>query len=106
MIFDSGSAWVWLGTKYCQTCVNTNRFNPSESSSFKQLNMKQTALNYGIGSVYGYDASDTVCLDKKSVVGNGCMENYLFKAVVGQRDLNGFVGSGLIGLSPSGYGGA
>lgn len=58
-------------------------------------------LAYGRGMVLGYDSTDQVCLTKHSKVGNGCMEDYLFKSVVYQEQLGGLAGAGLVGLSPS-----
>jgi len=40
-------------------------------------------------------------MSETSTVGNGCMENYLFKSVVYQEQLGGLAGAGLIGLAPS-----
>jgi len=40
-------------------------------------------------------------MKKDSTRGNGCMEDYLFKAVVFQEDLGGLAGAGLVGLAPS-----
>ena len=58
-------------------------------------------MHYGKGSVIGYDATDEVCMKNDSTKGNGCMEDYLFKAVVYQEDLGGLAGAGLVGLAPS-----
>ncbi len=49
----------------------------------------------------GYDSRDTVCLNKDSTPGNGCMSDYLFKTVMWEKDLEGLAGAGLIGLAPS-----
>ena len=62
-------------------------------------------LNYGRGSVMGYDTTDQVCLSKESTNGNGCMQNFKFKSVVYQEDLSGLAGAGLVGLSPHAAGG-
>ena len=42
-----------------------------------------------------------MCLSKESTIGNGCMEDYLFKSIVHQEQLGGLAGAGLIGLAPS-----
>jgi hypothetical protein len=55
---------------------------------------------YGQGTVWGYDTTDQVCLNQNSEIGNGCMEDYLFKSVVKQNALGGLAGAGLIGLAP------
>jgi hypothetical protein len=101
MIFDTGSSWVWVGSDMCNNCANSKKFNFDKSSSFMQLTPYLSHLGYGKGHVWGYDSTDQVCLNHDSVIGNGCMEDYLFKLVVNQRDLEGLAGSGLIGLSPS-----
>ena len=55
-----------------------------------------------MGQIWGYDSTDTICLNPESVVGNGCMEDYLFKTVIKEKDLEGIQASGLIGLAPNG----
>lgn len=50
----------------------------------------------------GWDTRDQVCMSKESTKGNGCMEDYLFRSVVYQEELEGLAGAGLIGLAPSG----
>ena len=82
LIFDTGSAWVWVGTDLCDTCANPHKFDVANSTTFKQTENKLSSLNYGRGMVTGYDTTDTVCLAKTSTVGNGCMENFKFKSIV------------------------
>jgi len=101
LIFDSGSAWVWVGSENCTNCANPKKFHHSKSLSYKQRSQHLSTLRYGRGQVWGYDTSDQVCLNKNSVIGNGCMSDYLFKTVINQRDLDGLAGAGLIGLSPN-----
>lgn len=101
MIFDTGSSWVWVGTDKCYECHNPEKFHYDHSMSFIQASPKISNLRYGRGAVWGYDSYDTVCLSEQSTIGNGCMENYLFKSVVYQEELGGLAGAGLIGLAPS-----
>ena len=103
MIFDTGSSWVWVQSDDCKNCMkNDHKFVPDDSESYKQLSFSKSELNYGKGSVIGYDSKDMVCLMKDSELGDGCMKDYLFKTIVQQRDLKGLATAGIIGLSPSG----
>ncbi|XP_029856362.1 pepsin B-like [Aquila chrysaetos chrysaetos] len=59
VIFDTGSANLWVPSTYCQdpACVNHNRFNSSQSSTFSDIGVTYT-LRYGFGDVsvvLGYD---------------------------------------------------
>jgi len=100
LIFDTGSSWVWVGHEYCVTCANPAHFKSDKSNTFRQKTSKLSMLNYGRGSVMGYDTTDQICLNKDSANGNGCMQNFKFKSVLYQEDLSGLAGAGLIGLSP------
>ena len=101
LIFDTGSAWVWVGDKNCQRCANPNKFNHTESTSYQCVNPDLQILMYGKGTILGYDSTDQVCLTPNSTIGNGCMENYKFRDVVYQEYLDGLAGSGLVGLAPT-----
>ena len=103
MIFDTGSSWVWVQSEDCARCMkNDHKFVADDSDTYKQLSDEPSELNYGKGSVIGYDSKDQVCLMKDSELGDGCMTDYLFKNIVAQRDLKGLATSGIVGLSPSG----
>ncbi|KFO15453.1 Gastricsin, partial [Balearica regulorum gibbericeps] len=59
VLFDTGSANLWVPSTYCQTpaCVNRARFNPSLSSTFSGIGVTYT-LSYGFGDLLvalGYD---------------------------------------------------
>ncbi|XP_074019393.1 pepsin B-like isoform X2 [Numenius arquata] len=59
VLFDTGSANLWVPSSYCQTpaCGNHARFNPSLSSTFSGIGVTCT-LSYGFGDlsvVLGYD---------------------------------------------------
>ncbi|NWZ53244.1 PEPC protein, partial [Haliaeetus albicilla] len=59
VIFDTGSSNLWVPSTYCQApaCVNHNRFNSSQSSTFSDIGVTYT-LRYGFGDVsvvLGYD---------------------------------------------------
>jgi len=77
------------------------RFDSRKSTSFKQLENTLSSLRYGRGAVEGFDTNDEVCLNKDSTPGHGCMSDYLWKAVVYQKDLEGLAANGIIGLAPS-----
>ena len=88
MIFDTGSSWVWVQSEDCKRCMkNDHKFTADNSESYMQLSDEPTELNYGKGSVIGYDSKDQVCLTKDSKLGDGCMTDYLFKNIVLQKDL-------------------
>ena len=43
---------------------NDHRFYKDESNTYEQLTWEESELNYGKGSVIGYDSTDMVCLMK------------------------------------------
>lgn len=105
MIFDTGSSWVWVQSDACHHCMaNQHKFHYSQSKTFTPLTNQPSVLRYGKGSVVGIDSEDQVCITPDGTLGRGCMANYLFKTVFGQRDLDGLAGAGIIGLSPSNQG--
>uniref|UniRef100_A0A8C4RS84 pepsin A n=1 Tax=Erpetoichthys calabaricus TaxID=27687 RepID=A0A8C4RS84_ERPCA len=61
VIFDTGSANLWVPSVYCnsQACSNHNRFNPSQSSTY-QATSTSVSIQYGTGSMTGFLAYDTV----------------------------------------------
>ncbi|NXT46576.1 PEPC protein, partial [Pluvianellus socialis] len=59
VLFDTGSANLWVPSTYCQTpaCGNHARFKPSLSSTFSGISASYT-LSYGFGGLsvaLGYD---------------------------------------------------
>ncbi|NWU69280.1 PEPC protein, partial [Pterocles burchelli] len=59
VLFDTGSANLWVSSTYCQTpaCVNHARFNASLSSTFWGIGVTHI-LSYGFGDLLvalGYD---------------------------------------------------
>ncbi|XP_069732327.1 pepsin B-like [Phaenicophaeus curvirostris] len=59
VIFDTGSANLWVPSTYCRSpaCANHARFNPKLSSNFSSIDVTYT-LSYGLGDVsvvLGYD---------------------------------------------------
>ncbi|CAB1311831.1 unnamed protein product [Coregonus sp. 'balchen'] len=73
VIFDTGSSNLWIPSIYCssQACANHNRFNPSLSSTFRNAG-KSLSIQYGTGSMTGFEGFDTV------VVGGIPVKNQIF----------------------------
>ncbi|XP_041753316.2 pepsin A-like [Coregonus clupeaformis] len=73
VIFDTGSSNLWIPSVYCssQACANHNRFNPSLSSTFRNAG-KSLSIQYGTGSMTGFEGFDTV------VVGGIPVKNQIF----------------------------
>ncbi|KAI5243560.1 Gastricsin [Manis pentadactyla] len=61
VLFDTGSSNLWVPSTYCQSqaCSNHNRFNPSQSSTFRNNGQTYT-LYYGSGSLTVFLGYDTV----------------------------------------------
>ncbi|XP_041092101.1 pepsin A-like [Polyodon spathula] len=61
VIFDTGSANLWVPSVYCssQPCTNHKKYNPSTSSTYRATN-KYISIQYGTGSMTGFLAYDTV----------------------------------------------
>ncbi|XP_071247580.1 pepsin A-like [Salvelinus alpinus] len=73
VIFDTGSSNLWIPSVYCSSaaCANHNRFNPGLSSTFKNAG-KSLSIQYGTGSMTGFEGFDTV------VVGGIPVKNQIF----------------------------
>ncbi|KAL3041325.1 hypothetical protein OYC64_019515 [Pagothenia borchgrevinki] len=61
VLFDTGSANLWVDSIYCSTraCNTHTKFNPRESSTYS-ANGKTFFLPYGAGSLHGTFGYDTV----------------------------------------------
>ncbi|KAG2468210.1 PEPA protein, partial [Polypterus senegalus] len=61
VVFDTGSANLWVPSTYCNTnaCTNHKRFNPNLSSTFRASSTGISIL-YGTGSMTGLLGYDTV----------------------------------------------
>lgn len=96
MIFDTGSNWLWINSKLCVNCPIKGGFNQADSSFFKVVK-KQIRLDYGSGSVIGYNAFDRICLDE----GEMCTKNdFSWLLTLKQNGLDFLKVEGLVGLSP------
>ncbi|XP_066481419.1 embryonic pepsinogen-like [Tiliqua scincoides] len=59
VVFDTGSSNLWVPSIYCKStaCQNHQRFNPSQSSTYRST-QQTVSIDYGTGSmdgVFGYD---------------------------------------------------
>ncbi|XP_041936333.1 pepsin A-like [Alosa sapidissima] len=63
VIFDSGSSNLWVPSVYCSStaCNNHQKFNPSQSSTFKNSG-QSLQIQYGTGSMTGFLGYDTVAV--------------------------------------------
>ncbi|KAM4703783.1 pepsin A-like [Rhinophrynus dorsalis] len=61
VIFDTGSANLWVPSVYCssQACTNHHMFNPQQSSTFQATNTP-VSIQYGTGSMTGFLGYDTL----------------------------------------------
>ncbi|XP_029909168.1 gastricsin-like [Myripristis murdjan] len=61
VLFDTGSANLWVDSVYCNTqaCNTHKKFNPQQSSTYS-ANGRSFYLPYGAGSLYGVFGYDTV----------------------------------------------
>ncbi|XP_067437547.1 gastricsin-like [Thunnus thynnus] len=63
VLFDTGSANLWVDSVYCNTkaCNTHKKFNPQQSSTFTAKD-QSFYLRYGTGSLYGIFGYDTVTI--------------------------------------------
>ncbi|MBN3303112.1 PEPA protein, partial [Amia calva] len=61
VIFDTGSANLWVPSVYCNSyaCSNHKKYNPSLSSTYRPTN-RYMSIQYGTGSMTGFLAYETV----------------------------------------------
>ncbi|XP_075436760.1 pepsin A-like [Ascaphus truei] len=73
VIFDTGSANLWVPSVYCSSpaCNNHHKFNPQQSSTFQATNTP-VSIQYGTGSMTGVLGYDTV------QVGNIAVSSQIF----------------------------
>ncbi|XP_041083519.1 pepsin A-like [Polyodon spathula] len=69
VIFDTGSANLWVPSVYCNSyaCNNHNKFNPSQSSTYRSTS-QTVSIQYGTGAMTGILGYDTVTVG--SIVDN------------------------------------
>ncbi|KAG9309508.1 acid protease [Chiua virens] len=102
VILDTGSSDLWVASTSCDsTCAGTNNFNPSKSSTLKNLN-QNFAVTYGSGEVMGTLVEDVVQMAGFSV------SNQAFGSVTStsseflQSPVTGLIGLAWQPLSSSG----
>ncbi|XP_040472497.1 pepsin B-like [Falco naumanni] len=105
VIFDTGSANLWVPSTYCQdpACVNHNRFNSGMSSTFSSIDVTYT-LRYGFGDVAVALGYDTVTIQ------NIVIRNQEFGLSLDEPsspfyylDFDGILGMSYPGVGISGY---
>ncbi|KAM6237246.1 pepsin B-like [Porphyrio hochstetteri] len=105
VIFDTGSANLWVPSTYCQTpaCVNHARFNSSLSSTFSGIGVTYT-LSYGFGDLLVALGYDTVMIQ------NIVITNQEFGLSLDEPsrpfyylDFDGILGMAYPGVGISGY---
>lgn len=96
MIFDTGSNWLWVNSRFCENCApKMEKFDERNSSTFSFYNVVLD-LHYGSGDVYGYNSHDRVCIVKGK-----CANNFSFMTIGMQRGLSTLRTSGIVGMSPN-----
>ncbi|NXK53873.1 PEPA protein, partial [Chauna torquata] len=104
VIFDTGSANLWVPSVYCSSlaCTNHRRFDPVRSSTYRGTTTS-VATWYGTGSMVGILGYDTVTVGgiqvQKQVFGLSQMEPSSFLAHV---PFDGFLGLAFPSISSSG----
>tara|TARA_B110000305_G_C19174288_1_gene508855 strand:+ start:214 stop:537 length:324 start_codon:yes stop_codon:yes gene_type:complete len=97
MMFDSGSALLYIVTDKCKSCPQKmDKFTTADSKTYKPTGERQSQ-SYGQGKIEGEVAQDTVCFTPE---GLSCIEETTFVAVDTAADLEKDRFSGIVGLSP------
>ncbi|KAJ3228918.1 hypothetical protein HDU81_005789 [Chytriomyces hyalinus] len=96
---DTGSSFLWIPSVSCNPCAGSNpRFNYSKSTSFKNLNNSTVhKLQYGTGSVNGFDGQDTVQWDGYTIENQPVLVTTSQDTVM--RIALGTFGDGILGLA-------
>ncbi|KAJ3263690.1 hypothetical protein HDU77_010235 [Chytriomyces hyalinus] len=96
---DTGSSFMWVPSVSCNPCAGSNpRFNYSKSASFKNLNnFTVHKLQYGTGSVNGFDGQDTVQWDTYTIENQPLLVTTSQDSVM--RMALGTYGDGILGLA-------
>ena len=62
VIYDTGSDWTVLESKYCSNCL-MHTYDSKNSSTHSRVDMDYKEHLYGSAQLYGYDARDVISLD-------------------------------------------
>ena len=62
-IFDTGSSWTWIPNKDCSEfdCGRNKRYNYEKSKKY-EISKNEKEVHYGVGSITGYIASDSIAI--------------------------------------------
>ena len=97
MLFDSGSALLYVVTEACDNCPKgMDKFQSQLSRTYHSTEERQSQ-SYGAGQIDGPVAQDTVCYSQDKL---SCIENTSFIAVDHAADIEKDRFSGVAGLSP------
>lgn len=94
MILDTGSDWMVVESRYCQTCLN-NTWDNSISRTYKMLGNDYIEHVYGSAILHGYDISDAVSMDLE---GKTRVSKFEFFEIHEQKGIHIAV-DGILGMS-------
>eukprot|EP00347_Sterkiella_histriomuscorum_P000125 403377076 len=98
VIFDTGSAWIWVCSENCEACRPQSRYSEGLSKTYRKVSDDPILITYGTGQVIGEQGTEKICLMKNSF----CAENVSFLTVTDMSpDLSGLRADGILGMSPS-----
>jgi len=95
MIMDTGSGNTWALHRFCENCNKKSEKLDERNSSTFSFYPAMYDFHYGIGSTYGYNAFDQLCLSKNQ----SCTKDFSFFLIGYQKDVSSLT-VGLVGLSP------
>ena len=117
VIVDTGSDWFWVATTQCDDCGGDSPYDRNASTTFNQTDAHmqtytgkdgierteelQAYLAYGSGSVYGYYATESMCLSTDSENEPICVEDFQSIFVKRQTGLSMLMCDGILGLGPT-----
>lgn len=97
VIFDTGSAWLWVPSTLCKTACHpcSNYLNTSSSATYISLKQEIT-LSYGMGYAIGDLSQDNISVgDTQSIK----ISNQTFILVNSNKDFDGMIADGILGLA-------
>ena len=68
VVLDTGSSDLWFTSTDCRSCAGLPVFDPSKSSTIKQVSQDEIQIQYGSGSIAGIVVQDTVSMAGFNVV--------------------------------------
>lgn len=95
ILFDTGSTQLWIKSKSCPTCISSNLYNSSASSTFKPVQTSASPIRYFDGTfVNGILGNDAV------TVAGVKLDNFTFQQAVDYNDKGQIDGIMGLGFSP------